>query len=219
TLRPRLIHPFPAVDFAHERDIQHDAQHIEVNKEAFGDADVVPSSGGSGGRIISGDGSGERGRRKKHPCRGANIQDRNGEFLERENNKLNPFVNIIHPQKYTGIRAVRAERQHRGRDLEGAEIEYDDDEHRSQDARVADHEVEARVQDEALAGDHAPPAEGGEGGVDVPGAGADEPFEDDAEGVGDDAPGGDEERPEVDCVAAFEGGEDFEIDDQGHVDG
>lgn len=48
------------------------------------------------------------------------------------------------------------------------------------------------VEDEGLACHHAPPAEGGEGGVDVPGAGPDEPFEDDAKGVGDDAAGGDE---------------------------
>ena len=35
----------------------------------------------------------------------------------------------------------------------------------------------------------------------------------------DDAPGGDEDGPEVERVASFEGREDFEVDEERHVDG
>ena len=37
--------------------------------------------------------------------------------------------------------------------------------------------------------------------------------------MGDDTPRGDEKGPKVDCVAAPEGGKDFEVDNEGHVDG
>ena len=79
--------------------------------------------------------------------------------------------------------------------------------------------MQSGVEDQALAGDHAPPAEGGEGRVDLPGAAADKPFEDDAERVGHYAPGCYEEGPEVESVAALEDPEDFEVDEKGHVDG
>ena len=78
--------------------------------------------------------------------------------------------------------------------------------------------MEARVEDERLPGDHAPPAEGSEGCVHFPGTAADKPFKYYTGRVGYDAPGCYEDGPEVESVAALEGGEDFEVDEEGHVD-
>jgi len=65
---------------------------------------------------------------------------------------------------------------------------------------------------------HPPPAKGGEGGVDLPRAAADEPFQDDAEGVRHYAPGCHEEGPEVEGVVPLEGLQDFQVDEDAHVD-
>ena len=72
--------------------------------------------------------------------------------------------------------------------------------------------MKSGVEDQALSCHHSPPTKRGEGGVDVPGAGSYEPLENDTEGVTCDTPGGDQERPEVDCITTLERVEDFEVD-------
>ena len=117
------------------------------------------------------------------------------------------------------MRCIAPKCKNRGGDLEDGEVEDDHDEDGAEDLGRPDYEVEARVEDETLASDHAPPSERCKGCVDIPWTRTDEPFKDDAKRVAHDAPGGDEQGPEVDCVAALEGREDFDVDEGCHVDG
>lgn len=139
--------------------------------------------------------------------------------MQCEDDELDAFVDVVDLEEHAWVGAVASEGQYGGGDLEDAEIEDDHGEDGAEKPRGADNEMESRVQDKRLSSDHPPPSKGGEGSVDVPGTSADEPFEDNADGVGNDTPGGDEKGPKVNCVVALECSEDFEVDEERHVNG
>ena len=55
--------------------------------------------------------------------------------------------------------------------------------------------------------------------MEFPGTAADEPFQHHTEGMENDPPGGDQQRPEIERVVSLEGDERFEVYQGGHVYG
>ena len=166
-----FIDPFIDEDLANDSDVECYAQDVKVDEELLRMTHPFRVSG----------------REPDH--RGADIYDGNDEFLEGEHDQLNALVNLEYCQPHAGSPLCAAEFLDSGRDLEEAEIHNDHDEYSAEDALVAHDEMQARIQHQALSGHHAPPSEGGEGRVDLPGTAAYEPFEYHAEGMADDAPG------------------------------
>ena len=72
-----LVDPFAAVDLAHEGDVEDDAEHVEVDEEFFG----VAGFGGVGG--------------EHHFEGGADVDDGDGEFLQGEDDELDPLVDVV----------------------------------------------------------------------------------------------------------------------------
>lgn len=68
--------------------------------------------------------------------------------------------------------------------------------------------MQSRVEDEGLAGDHGPPADGEQGDGQPGVRGEAEELDQVADGVGEDADAGDQHTPEVGTAIAFEGEED-----------
>ena len=195
-----LVDPVSDIDLDDKNHIQHNTQDVQVDEKfsrSFGF-----------GRIAW----------LEHFERGTDVYDGDGQLLQGEDDQLNPFVDVVNLQPHSRVLLVAAKRQHRGRDLEEQKIDDDHGEDESQHTLIADDEVQARVQHQALARHHPPPAKGGKGRVHRPWTAPHKPLQDNAGRVTHDAPRGQQDGPKVECVTPFEGGENFQVDDEGHVD-
>lgn len=98
--------------------------------------------------------------------------------------------------------------EHRGRDVQEEDVHNNHALDEAQDAGVLEHQVQTRVEDERLAGDHRPPADGEEGDGEPGGGGQAEEFDQVSDGVRNNADTGDEHAPEIRATVTFEGEED-----------
>ena len=169
-LRAGFVDPVSDVDLNDKYHVRDDTQDVEIN-EQFPRIFRL-------GRIA----------RLEHSEGGADIDDRDDQLLQGEDDQLNPLIDVVDLQPHARVLLVAPKRQHGGGDLEEQKINDDHGEDEAQHAFVADDQVQARVQHQALAGNHPPPAKGGKGRVDRPRTASDEPLQDDADRVAHNAP-------------------------------
>ena len=110
-LRAGLVDPLAAEDLADEGDVEADAEHVEVDEEL----PRVPRLERIAGR--------------EHLDRGLDVNDRDDGFLQREDDELNPFVDVVHGQPHARVGLVAAEGLDGGGHLEDEEVGDDHDEH------------------------------------------------------------------------------------------
>lgn len=119
-----LVNPLAAVDFAHEGNIERNAEDVEVDEEFLGLASLS--------RIVG----------EQHLQRGANVDDGDDQFLEGEDDELNALVHVVDFREHARIRSIAAKGEDGGRDLEDAEVDDDHDENTAQHLVIAYDQVQ-----------------------------------------------------------------------------
>ena len=138
------------------------------------------------------------------------VQTGDDDLLDEEEGDLDFLVDCVGALE-GGEAGVLSVGEDRGRDMAQDCVGDDHAKDAAEDGGVVHQQVQARVEDEGLPGHHAVPAEDvhcGEADTDE----AQEGLGQGGHGLRDDAPGGDEEGPEVQAGAALEGAEEDEVE-------
>ena len=108
------------------------------------------------------------------------------------------------------LRSIRTKGEDRRGNVEEESVQTDHGQDATQNPRIADDQMQSRVEHDGLSRHHGIPANGDEadGQVNV---GQVEELENEAEGVDDDAPRRNQKGPEVEASMSFEGQEDLQI--------
>lgn len=148
------------------------------------------------------------------------VEDREDEFLQAEAGHLDLFHDAVAVDEYGWVGGeVGAVGQDGGGDMQKEGVHDNHGEDAAEDFGVREDEVQSRVEHDGLAGYHGVPADGDEGDGEGCGGGEGEVFEEEADGVGNQAESGDEQGPEVGTAILGEGHENEDDQFNGVIPG
>lgn len=145
----------------------------------------------------------------EHFVRFPDIQTGDDKFLHEETGNLYPLHDIVCSGERGDVAGcVGTVGQDGSRNMEEDNVGDDKTKNEAQEGGALENEMQARVQNKGLAGDHRPPANGDQGSGQPELTGETEEFHEEPDGVRQNADGGDQHTPEIEAAITFEGDED-----------
>lgn len=157
--------------------------------------------------------------RPQNPRNLKHIKTTNNRLLHKVTAQLKPFPESIRLQKRAIMRRHTPKDKYRGRNIADEDVRNDDAEYPLQLPPTRRHEVQARVQHDALPRHHALPSHIDDRDAEHRDVYDAEEFEQQAQCIQHDGNGGDDERPEVQAFSRAEGYRDEDEELDGVVEG
>ncbi|KAI6750921.1 hypothetical protein HG530_014371 [Fusarium avenaceum] len=136
------------------------------------------------------------------------VEARDDDLLDEEDGNLDLLHNGVRLPPLGSVTRERAINHRNDRPVHENSIDADHIQHSLQAEPIPQHEMQPRPQHERLARHHSDPAKGDERSSDIAHSGRGVVLDEKAAVVDADAPGGDEEGPEVEARVSLEGAED-----------